>query len=273
MNIEFLEIKPNNNKDIIDFIMENISNRLAKSINIDETLLFDIELETNNIVYLHKNHNPVNFINNYFKNDNFTLITTTNNNDDNIYYDIIAYDYYNDKVNIILINKLLNSSNYIKDLTEKDLDLSLNLLASLLSKFNNNNTVLLGSVFILTIDKKFYEQLYDVKSYKSLYDLYYSFNLYNLVKSIINVYFIKIYAKPKNNVFYYTRDILDNCIKTYKCEIKDKYIKCFYKDLILYIKYVDPLIDSYYSIMKNVNDNCYYLVSLNNIDIKIIEDL
>ena len=43
--------------------------------------------------------------------------------------------------------------------------------------------------------------------------------------------------------------------------------------MYLYIKFTDPILNSHYYIMNNINNDNYFLISLNNEDIDIIKSL
>jgi hypothetical protein len=265
-SLEFLEIKPNNKKNIIDYLIETINKTLVND-NLNENIINDIDFELQDIIIKHESNEPIKFINDFYK-KNYSDIDL--NIDDHL-YDCIPYDYYDDKINLLFVDRLLNSTDYINKLDQNEL--FFNLLASVMTKYNNNSNAIFSTVFILSIDKQFYEQIYINNNYQFTNNIYYSFNIFNFIKSFINLYFIKIYVK-NNNIYYYSREILDNYIKTIDKEIiKDKYIKCLHNDMYLYIKFTDPILNSHYYIMNNINNDNYFLISLNNEDIDIIKSL
>jgi hypothetical protein len=271
--IEFLEIKTNNNKNISDFLIETINKALINN-NLNQNIIDDIEFELNDIVIKHNNNEPISFINDFYKKNYSNIDFSYNDN----FYDFIPYDYYDDKINLLFVDKLLNSTDYINKLDNHNHKLSFNLLASVISKYNNNSSAIFGNIFILTIDKQFYEQIYKENNYEFTNNIYYSFNIFNFIKSIVNIYFVKIYVKKQsnidNNIYYYSREILDNYIKTIDKEIlENKYIKCLHNDMYLYIKFSDPIVNSHYYILNSIDNNNYYLISLNNKDIDIIKFL
>ena len=274
-NIEFLEIKSNNNNNIINYLIETINKALTNN-NLNQKIIDDIEFELQDIIIKHNIQDPITYINDFYK-KNYSDIDFTHNDN---FYDFISYDYYNDKINLLFVDKLLNSTDYINKLDNEHHKLYFNLLGSVMNKYNNNSNAIFGHIFILSIDKQFYEQIYKENNYEFTNNIYYSFNIFNFVKSIVNIFFVKIYVKKNyidnndNNIYYYSREILNNYIKNTNKEIlQDKYIKCPHEDLYLYIKYEDPILNSQFYILNSIDNSNYYLISLNNEDIDIIKFL
>ena len=272
--------------------MESLNKLLNTSIN-DKSIskwndsIDDIYLDHNDAVYEHNKPDPINYINNFFKQHQNSDKTEI---DDNIqFYDIISFDLNeNNKLNIMLINKTINSSSYISSIDDKFRQNNFNLLGSTLGKYFTNSVAIFGSVFILSINLQYYTLLDQIdkikeeqeknttdyndnieintlvekytKQLNEFTEIYYNFTPKQLIESFCNVCFVKIYAETKNskNIFIYARDLIENFANNSKQInfIKSNSIaKLLYEDTIIYVKYTTPLPNSHYAILNMLNNN------------------
>ena len=293
--IQFIEIKPNNDKNINNSLLESINKLLNSSINntsigIWNESIDDIYLDHNDSIIEHNRQDPINYINNIFK-----QYQNTDNTDDNIqYYDIISFDSSteeNNVLNIMLINKTINSTSYISSVDELYRKKNFNLFASTLSKYSTNSSAIFGSAFILSINWSYYDVLDKIdkikeeqekkandncnrsiteltelteltKQLNEFTEIYYNFMPRHLIESFCNVCFVKIYAQTndatKKNTYIYSRDLLENFANnTKQIDIikNNSIIKLSHENTIIYVKYTIPLPNSHYSIINMINNN------------------
>ena len=290
--MNFIEIKPNSDKNINNSLLESINKLLIKTTqNISSSEfaeeISDIYIDHNESIVCHKKDNMISFINNFFKSDQ----TISNIQ----YYDIISFDYNYNKPNelyLMLINKNINSSAYLTNIDENERKKMFNLLASTLSKFHTNSHAIFGSCFIISINKNYYLDLENldkliekqdktpndeyltnsIKKYNNKLnqlnksnDIYYNFMASNLIESFANTSFVKIYSSDKKT-YIYSRDLLENFLKETNTKItmisEEKNIIKLTQDQInlinpttIYCKYTYPLPNSHYVILNMVNLN------------------
>jgi hypothetical protein len=247
--MNFVEIKPNSNKDINNSLLESINKLLIKTTqNISSSEfadeICDIYMDHNESIVCHKKDNIISFINNFFKsNHTSSSENEANPNTSNIqYYDIISFDYNSnkpDELYLMLIDKNINSSAYLTNIDENERKKIFNLLASTLSKYHTNSNAIFGSCFIISINKNYYMDLENldklieqqnktpddqylmntIEKYNNKLnqlnksnDVYYNFTSSKLIESFANVSYIKIYSSDKNS-YIYSRDLLENFLK------------------------------------------------------------
>lgn len=290
--IKFIEIKPNNDKNINNSLLESLNKLLNTSIN-DKSIskwndsIDDIFLDHNEAIHEHNKSDPINYINDFFKQQQ--NIDKNDINDNTQFYDIISFDSNgNNKLNIMLINKTINSSSFISSVDDDFRKNNFNLIASTLSKYFTNSSAIFGSVFILSINLPYYTLLDQIdkikedqekniinnnddteintviekytKQLNEFTEIYYNFTPRQLIESFCNVCFVKIYAETKNSksVFIYARDLMENFANNSKqiTLIKSNSIaKLSYEDTIIYVKYTTPLPNSHYAILNMLNNN------------------
>lgn len=245
--ISFIHIKPNSNKDNFNQLNE-LTLKLANSNN---SSLIDEELENINDIFedviIEKSElDPITYINSFYSDNN------------NKNYDIMSYDISNDKYYLLIYNSLLNSTAYLSSLDDDKRKKEFNLVASNLIRYYDSSNAIFGDVFILSIDKSYYDLLLnldrnrDIELLLNKYNkIYYDFKLYEFITSYINVNYVKLYAKPLNNTYIYPRDIIKALADKYEL-IENNIIKILYDNLELYVKVSNPLPNSYYQIMDNI---------------------
>jgi hypothetical protein len=246
--MDFIEIKPNSDKNINNSLLESINKLLIKTTQnitssefIDE--INDIYTDHDESIICHKKDNMISFINNFFKsNHTSTTIDQITASEQNIqYYDIISFDFNFNKPNelyLMLIDKNINSSAYLTNINEDERKKKFNLLASTLSKYHTNSHAIFGSCFIIAINKKYYLDLESLDKLKEQQDktpddeyladaiekynnklnelnksndVYYKFTSSKLIESFANVCFVKIFSSDKKT-YIYSRDLLENFI-------------------------------------------------------------
>jgi len=299
--MQFIEIKPNNNKNINDSLLETINKLLASNTtnnNLDDEFE-DIYVDHNDYFIEHTHDDPINYINDFFC---FTEHKHLIN------YDIMSFDFdrLNNRIHLMLSDKNKNSTTFINSIDDNYRKENFNLLASTLTKYYTNSSALFGSVFIISINCSYYtlldeiqqkhEQLHKLncenieeliepltKQLNSFTEIYYSFNSKKIIESFMNVCFVKIFANK--TIYIYARDILENFIKNdiVKFEIfntEHSIIKLTYEAKIIYVKYMTPLINSHRKILNIINysvdtnldnklDNIYF-INLSNLDIEFL---
>lgn len=267
--VQFIEIKPNNDKNINNSLLESINKLLTMSINNKSVgawndSIDDIYLDHNDSIIEHNKPDPINYINSIFKknqNNNSNADSNINTNVDAdvesniLYYDIISLDVNENKIlNIMLIDKTINSTSYISSVDDSYRKNNFNLIASTLSKYSTNSSAVFGSTFILSINLPYYNILDKIdkikeeqenreangqnvsdeqfnismneliekytKQLNELSEIYYNFTSRHLIESFCNVCFVKIYAETNNctqkNIYIYSRDLLENFVNNAK---------------------------------------------------------
>jgi hypothetical protein len=274
-NLTFIQIKPKFNDSIIsrlnDITYKSLNNNSMNTWNLD---IIDFLADINDNIKILHSDDPINYINLIFKSQTDTLITPN----DNIvqYYNTHIIDCDNNQYTIMLTNNIINTSTYLQKISNIERQDQYNLLASLLTKFCLNSLAIFGDVYIIKIDQSCYDNLNNTKQIQFTDDLYADFNTLDIIKTYANIYYVKIYAKPFNKPVYYQREILDNFILNNKfISLLPNIIEAHHQNIIMYIKYIDPLPDSYQSIMatneiSNDQINNMYFINLNHNDIDTI---
>jgi hypothetical protein len=269
-SITFVKIKTNSNKDFSN----NICEKIIKFLQTDTFYSYNDDVQEliedfDDIITINKSNDPVTFINKHFKN-------TEENKDENSNNYIVTpyYTHNSDQIFLLLTNSLLNSSGYMEKKTKSEQQNEFNLIASDLTKYYSNNVAIFGDVFIISMNKEYFTLLdkdmnsdkYDDIIKKFNKQIYYNIDLFNFIESYANVHYIKIYVKPTNNITVYSRDILEKYIKSPENlheKINNNLIKCLHEKMVLYIKYTEAPINSYYyNIDKALGSNSS---SLNNL--------
>lgn len=302
--IEFVQIKPNSNKDINNALLENLNKTLSNNlINPSNSTwndsIDDLSIDYEDIFINNKSNDPINFINNFFSDNKTDVDKTDIDNTIDQYYDIISFDSnFSDKIYLMLTDKNKNSSNTNNDEKKKDF----NLLASTLIKFHTNSIAIFGNVFIISINREYYNMLenfnkvkedaiksnlnidniineYTDKLNKYQY-IYYNFKIKNLFESFANVYFIKVFGvtnreKKEYNLSIYSRDLLENFlknsnIKKYLFNESNSIIKISYETIDIYAKYSQFLPNSHYNILSLIQsekktDNIEKIIDIENV--------
>lgn len=279
--ISFVKIKTNSDKDFCT----NISEKIIKFLQTDKLYSYDDDVQDliedfDNIITIHKSNDPVTVINNHFRNKE------ESKDDVNNYTVTPYYTYNSDQIYLLLTNSLSNSSGYMEK-KETEMKKEFNLIASDLTKYYSNNSVIFGDVFIISMNKEYFtilDKAMETDKYNDIIknfskQIYYNVDLFNFIESYANVHYIKIYVETTKNITVYSRDILEKYIKSseYKYEkIKNNLIKCKHDNLVLYIKYMDSPINSYYyNIDKAFGNNSssldnLYFTNITNSDIIFI---
>lgn len=279
--ISFVKIKTNSDKDFCT----NISEKIIKFLQTDKLYSYDDDVQEliedfDNIITIHKSNDPVTVINNHFRNKE------ESKDDVNNYTVTPYYTYNSDQIYLLLTNSLSNSSGYMEK-KETEMKKEFNLIASDLTKYYSNNSVIFGDVFIISMNKEYFtilDKAMETDKYNDIIknfskQIYYNVDLFNFIESYANVHYIKIYVETTKNITVYSRDILEKYIKSseYKYEkIKNNLIKCKHDNLVLYIKYMDSPINSYYyNIDKAFGNNSssldnLYFTNITNSDIIFI---
>jgi hypothetical protein len=283
-DIEFIHIKPNSDKNINNGLLELLNKKLIEKIsNVSSSwwndTINDIYIDYNESFIECKSNDPVQFINNFFKSIDRSIDRSINveSIDKSIdFYDIISYDSDGEKLYLMLVDKNKNSVGYMEKKNEVDRKKDFNLLASTLSKYHSNSIAIFGDVFLIAINKEYYIKLENTsskidtqnsdKDYEELNKflvIYYNFKFNHLINSFANVNFIKIYSVIESeniikNSFIYSRDVLENIIKNPNIkssifDISKSIVKFSYENTNLFIKYTNPLPNSHYAIINEIN--------------------
>lgn len=264
--ISFIHIKPNSNKEHFNQLNE-LTLKLANSTNpshINEELDNINEL-FEDVIIQKSEIDPITYINSFYSDNN------------NKNYDIMSYDMLNDKYHLLIYNNLLNSTSYLSSLDDDKRKQEFNLIASGLIKYYDASTALFGDVFILSIDKSYYDLLLnldrnrDIELLLNKYNkIYYDFKLYELITSYININYIKLFAKPLNNTYIYPRDMINGLLNKYEL-IENNLIKILNNNLELFVKVSNPLPNSHYQIMDSMPEyktsDEFYLTNITEDDI------
>jgi len=287
--ISFLQLKPNSDKNINSICTETIQKLLsADKFNIRSDEIDDLIIDLDNHFVKHTKDDPIKFINDFFKNQFDSVSNPGSNPGSNSgsnsvsdtesnkqYYDIISYNYFDNKYNLMLVNNQINSS-YVKNLHHSDQQKYFNLLASSLVQYYTNSQAVFGDVFLISIDKKYYDTLLEIGNIHKIQDdevktkildsldkklsqidqIYYSMSLFNYLESFALTTFVKIYEHTTKQYVYYSREYLDNFFKNIpnKTMLKNKVIKVNYEKIELYLKYDDPLPGSHYYVINMINE-------------------
>jgi hypothetical protein len=286
--ISFLQLVPNSDKNIID-ILENQTLQILNQnqmFNYSDSI-DDLTIEINNYFKIYKNKNPINEINQYFENNDLSQIKSK-------YYDIITFDQSDDLYHLMLIDININSIAYLNNLTIDQKQNKFNLIASNLVKYHSNSIAIFGDVFLISINKCYYDlllksdevisksNLTKLEQFNTIQMIYSNYNLFNFIKSFANIFYVKIFIQPTNVFVHYSRNILHNFIQNNIYEIiMLNIIKIKYQDIILYIKYIDELPNSHHSIVNMIQKqdilnnilNNYYLIDLINTDINFLKEI
>ena len=267
--MEFLEILPNNENIFDENLLDNI-HKLSNNIENEYFELFynlkNMFIENKHII-LHKYDDPISYITSYFLNINANINTEQK-------YNIFSYDCSGDIIYLMFCDSLLNNKTYLTSLDTEHIENKFNLIASELIKYYNNNIAIFGNVFILGMNKSFYKKYDKQDNKEKINDICYKFNYENLIHSLINVNYIKILVKPNNNIITYNRTILLSFLENNNYELCDNnIIKCNHNNNLIYIKYSDPLPDSFNEVLKTSNTDVYnkhnyYLINLLDDEIK-----
>jgi hypothetical protein len=302
----FLQLKPNSDKNINSILLELIlkllnSNDLQKkSPDVD-----DILSEINDNFINHTKDNPIKFINNFFKNQledqskNQLEDQSKNQLEDQLqYYNIMSYNCYEDKYNLMLVNNQINSSSYIKNLNDSERENHFNLLASLLIKYYTNSEAIFGDVFLISIDKNYYDILLEISNINNIQNenqqntlnkklnliknIYYDISPFNFLESYASITYVKIYEYTTKRFVYYSREYLNNFLKNIssKSFLHNQIIKINYEKIELYIKYNEPLPGSHYNVLDIISkDNTQYneineynIVNITEFDISTLDN-
>jgi len=200
----------------------------------------------------------------------------------------------------MLINKELNSSTYIKSLSEKDKKNTFNLLASTLVSAYTNSLAIFGDVFFISIGMEYYDLLLMIdeleknisdneeiikieldekkERLKSFKEIYYDYNIFNYLESIGSVMYVKIYEKISNNAVYYSREYLQNFVGSRPVNFNNGKIICInFEGKEIYIKHDKPLPSSHHSILSMIDlesnqSNSYYFIDLTKSDIIYLKE-
>jgi hypothetical protein len=295
-NIKFIQIKPNSNNDINNIFNETTL-KLATNdeLNMWNPIVEDIIDDINDYICQINNDDPISYINNYFKSQQAPDELVLNDQSNSNYYEIFSYDtnLTNQQYLIMLIDRSLNSSTHIKNLSESEKKSKFNLTASTLIKYYSNSKAIFGDVFIIGITKDYLDLLNNIIELKEknlniteeelkldlFKKIYWDFNYIDLFNSSVSVNYVKIFISQSNAHIYYQRNILDNFIKNSKYEIikSSNIITCVHDDLQLYMKFTDQLPNSHYNIINMVNyqtnkdDINLYLVNITKTDIELIK--
>jgi hypothetical protein len=268
--ISFIHIKPNSNKEHFNLINDNVF-KIANSydssfINKEiENIIDDLQ----DILVLKTEVNPILYINTFYNNK------YNNNNEKS--YDIMSYDKINDRYYLLIYDNLLNSSKYLSLLDDNIRNKEFNLLGSNLIKCYSN-TVLFGDLFVLSIDRSYYDLLLnldknrDIELLLNKYNkIYFDITLYDLIISYKNTNYIKIYVKSLNNTYIYQKDIINALITINYELIPNNIIKINNNNLDIYVKKADILPDSHHQILESIKDynlnNEFNLVNISEEDI------
>ncbi len=285
----FIKIKPNSDKYIDCVLADN----MLRLLNMND---FNLPIESNTdmidliedyIVELSMN-DPIQFINSYFASINCSDLSMQ-------YYDILTINKTDDKYNLLLVNNNLNIPSMISEFTDTFREKNFNLIASSLSQYYNNSVAIFGDVFLININKDYYDILENINNIKqkdnnnnddindlelvlSKYkNIYYDYKYYNLFNSMTNIYYVNIYVQPLNKKVIYSRGILNNIIQKYVSSnklniINSNIIQIFYSDMIMFIKIDDILPNSHNHIVLMIGDisDNYYLTNILNNDIEIL---
>ena len=304
--ISFLQLKPNSNNHFNSICYEII----LKLLNNDDLKLTSNDTEdllslVENDIIKHTCNEPITFINNFFKKQ--LNIKQSDDKEIGQLYNIMSYNSSNNKYDLLLSNKQFNSSQYITNLQDIDKQTYFNSLGSLLVKYYTNSEAIFGDVFLLSIDKKYYDILLkfgdigdvcDEKQRKTLYDslnrdlkqiniIYYDMTTFNYLVSFASISYVKIYEHTSKNFVYYSREYLDNFFPlvggggkniSTKTFLKNQIIKINYEKIELYIKYDKPLPGSHYSVINMINNsnsstelqNEFHIVNISHSDILTI---
>ena len=170
--IQFIHIKPNNDKNINNGLLESLNKILNSSISssISEfnDSINDLYLDYSESFNEYKSNDPVNFIDNFFK----ALHPDIDVNQVITFYDIFTYDLNQDKdkLYLMLIDKNKNCAGFIDQKDDIYRKKEFNLLGSTLLKYHTNSIAIFGDVFILSINKEYYLALETLDKIKSEID-------------------------------------------------------------------------------------------------------
>jgi len=260
----FVQIKPCNSKELNDFLLEK-AHKLASPSEYEYhySIKNDMINELNNIIIIHNLDDPIKYINLYFEQKNVNLEQK---------YNILAYDINLDIYYIMFVDILYNNSNFLSSLNDEERNSNFNIIASNLAKHYNNSLAIFGDVFIIGINKKYYDNDGENNNKMEIYD----FTKDNLIDSFTNINFVKILIKPNNNIIAYNRDILNSYIENNKYELlENNIIKCNHNNIIIYIKFCETLKDSFKNILYSMPDSIkskdnIYLINLLDNDIDFL---
>jgi hypothetical protein len=274
--VKFIEIKQNSDKNFNNLIQEKITQLALK----DELYVWDDdisdfidELKSNDLINM-IDCDAIQYIESYFSH-----LTNTENTDETLQvssYEIIIIDKVDiettiPKYNLMLIDKNLNSSSNVLSMTELKRKQKFNLIASEMSKYTTNSNIIFGDVFILQISATYYDnallcQLLQKEVITNIESniTYFDYDFLNIIKSLINVNFVKIYEKTVDKIIPYSRNILESFIKSYKHDIilHDDILELNYENKIIFIKTTAFLPNSHSHIQQMIGSN----VAINSSD-------
>ena len=250
----FIHIKPNSNKEHFNLINDTV----YKIANSSDPSYIDNEIENiidefDDTIVLKSETDPVLYINTFYNKK------YDSNNEKS--YDIMSYDKNNNRYYLLIYDNLLNSTKYLSSLDENIRNKEFNLIGSHLIKCYDNNTALFGDLFVLSIDKTYYDLLLNLDKNKDIElllnkfnKIYFDLTLYDLIISYKNTNYIKIYVKSLNNTYIYQRDIINSLIATNYKLIENNMIIINNNNLDIYVKISEPLPESHHKILESIKD-------------------
>ena len=162
--MDLFQLNVNNNKELNSFLLENI-HKLATPSEYENyySIKNDIkqELKNNSVLQINKVDDSFKFIINYFENLNNDIL--------NQKYIMLPYDIQDNLYHIMIIDIRYNNNEYINSIPIEELNKKLNSIASILVKYYNNSNAIFGDVFIISMDKDYYNNENNIK--KNLYHI------------------------------------------------------------------------------------------------------
>ena len=268
--ISFIHIKPNYNRELVD----QINNNIFKIANLSDSSIINKEIENitddlDEIIILINNLDPVSYINNFF-NNKYDIKSEKS-------YDIMSYDRTENNYYLLIYDNYLNSTKYLSSLTNEIRDKEFNLIGSNLIK-SYTDTILFGDLFILSIDRSYYDLLLNLDKNKNIElllknfnKIYYDITLYDFIMSYKNTYYIKIYVKSTNNIYIYQKYVINALININYQLIENNIIKIINNNIEIFVKISTPLPNSYHEVMNSIKDyktsEDFYLIDIKEEDI------
>ena len=303
--IQFLQLKPNSDNNIISRSLEIIHKLLSNnSFYPTSDDLEDLIIDFDDHIKYHHISDPIKFVNNFFQNQvptqdssqEPTQDSSQEPTQDNKYYDILSYNYSDNKYNLMLVNNQINNPSYLKNLKENEQKKLFNLLGSSITKYYTNSEAIFGDVFFINIDKKYYDTLLKIDSTNYISDkklneyninqIYSNVSIFNLFEYWASTYYVKIYENTRKQFVFYSREYLNNFLKNIKKNnmniINNNIIKIKYESIELYVKYDESLPGSHNNILNMISKeqsdnqslsddvNNYYFSNITELDIKLI---
>lgn len=268
--ISFIHIKPNYNRELVD----QINNNIFKIANLSDSSIINKEIENitddlDEIIILINNLDPVSYINNFF-NNKYDIKSEKS-------YDIMSYDRTENNYYLLIYDNYLNSTKYLSSLTNEIRDKEFNLIGSNLIK-SYTDTILFGDLFILSIDRSYYDLLLNLDKNKNIElllknfnKIYYDITLYDFIMSYKNTYYIKIYVKSTNNIYIYQKYVINALININYQLIENNIIKIINNNIEIFVKISTPLPNSYHEVINSIKDyktsEDFYLIDIKEEDI------